>query len=87
MAIDLSRYISGIKIESAFLPPIDLPEPFKPGPPNPLLQLIKPRITLQTSLGEKVLTPYGDPGPSRWPQVKMALLLAGVGFLVYRLVR
>lgn len=87
MAIDFSKYVSGIKIESAFLPPIDLPDPFKPGPPNPLLQWLKPRITLDTSLGTKVLTPYGDPGPSRWPQVKMAMLVLGVGFLVYKMIR
>ena len=87
MAIDFSKYVSGIKIESAFLPPIDLPEPFKPGPPNPLLQLLKPKITLQTSLGEKVLTPYGDPGPSKWPMVKMALLYAFVGFVIYKTLR
>ena len=87
MAIDFSKYVSGIKIESAFLPPIDLPEPFKPGPPNPLLQLLKPKITLQTSLGEKILTPYGDPGPSKWPMVKMALLSAFVGFIIYKALR
>jgi hypothetical protein len=81
--IDLSKYISGIKIESAFLPEIYLPEPFKPGTPNPFLQALKPKITVETTgLGNQVVAPYGQPGPSMWPQIKTALLLAAVFYLV-----
>jgi hypothetical protein len=83
--IDLSKYIKSIRIESAFLPDIFIPDPFKPGPPNPFLQALKPKITVDTSIaGVQVVTPYGDPGPSMWPQIKTALLIAGFLFLVRR---
>jgi hypothetical protein len=81
--IDLSKYIKSIKVESAFLPDIYLPDPFQPGPPSPFLQALKPKITVETNgLGNQTIAPYGEPGPSMWPQIKTALLLATVFYLV-----
>lgn len=87
MSVDLSKYIKSIKIESAFLPEIYLDDPFKPGPPNPILQLLKPQITINTSLGEQKIAPYGEPGASIWPVVKTALLIAGISFVIRRFIR
>jgi hypothetical protein len=88
MNLDLSKYISGIKIESAFLPEIYLPEPFKPGPPNTFLQALKPKITVMTKgLGDQVVTPYGDPGQSYWPLIKQAALMLAIGFMVRKLLK
>lgn len=84
MALDLSKYIKGIKVESAFLPEIYLPDPFQPGPPSPFLQMLKPKITVELGggLDPVVTSPYGEPGASAWPAIKTALLLAGFMFLL-----
>jgi hypothetical protein len=88
MGPDLSKYIKSIKIETAFLPEIYLPDPFKPGPPNPFLQALKPKITVETTgLGNQTVSPYGDPGPSMWPQIKTALLIAGITFLIRKVLK
>lgn len=87
MAIDLSKYIKSIRVESVFLPEIYLPDPFKTGTPNPFLQALKPKITIESTLGNKVLTPYGEPGPNMWPAIKTALLIAGVGFMAWRVLK
>lgn len=83
--INLSKYIKGIKVESAFLPEIYLPDPFAPNQePNAFLKALKPKITVELSSGLKPATiaPYGQPGPSMWPAIKTALLLAGFMFLL-----
>jgi len=86
--VDLSKYIKSIKIESAFLPEIYLPDPFKPGSPSPFLQALKPKITVETNgLGNQTVSPYGEPGPSIWPQIKTALLLATVFYLARKLLK
>lgn len=88
MSVDLSKYIKSIKIESTFLPTIDIQDPFKPGPPNPLLQILKPKITVEVAqLGDQVMAPYGEPGQSVWPTVRNALLIAGVLFLARKLLK
>lgn len=88
MAVDLSKYIKSIRIETAFLPTIDIDDPFKSGKaPNPILQALKPKITVNTAIGEQTLSPYGEPGPSMWPAIKAALLIAGVSFLVRKILK
>lgn len=88
MALDPSKYIKGIRIESVFLPDIYLPDPFKASvTPNPFLQALKPKITIESTLGDKVLTPYGEPGASMWPAIKTGLLVAGIGFMAWRILK
>lgn len=87
LKIDLSEYIKGVRIESAFLPEIYLPDPFKAGPPSPFLQMLKPKITVESTLGNQVLTPYGDPGASIWPAIKTGVLLLAIGFMIRKLVK
>lgn len=87
MAVDFSKYIKNIRIDSAYLPTINLPDPFKPGPPNPILQALRPKITIDTTLGEQVIAPYGDPGQSLWPAIKTSLMIASAVFLVRKLMK
>lgn len=82
--MDLSKFISALKVESEYLPTLQLDDPFAKGPPNPILQRLKPKITvsLREGFGDPVvLTPYGAPGESKWPMVQ-ALALIGVASLV-----
>lgn len=88
MAVDLSKYIDKIKVETAFTPAIEINDPFKPGPPNPFLGFLKPKITINVkNFGEQIITPYGDPGPSYWPIVRNALLIFAAGVLIRKLTK
>lgn len=89
MAVKLSKYISGIRIESAFLPEIYLPDPFAPNKvPNPFLSALKPKITVETKdFGNQIMSPYGEPGPSMWPAIRNAILIAGGLFLLRKLLK
>lgn len=61
-AADLIRsVVKKMRIEVEGMPPLDLDDPFAPGPPNPYAQMLKPRITFQTTLGPVVSAPYGVP--------------------------
>jgi len=83
--MNLSKYIKSMTIESEYLPPIHLNDPFAPGAPNPLLQRLKPRVTvtLADGLGDPVvIAPYGQPGASKWPIVQALGIAAIVGLVV-----
>lgn len=86
---ELPKWITGIRIESAWLPSIVITEPFAATPgaaaPNPVLSILKPRVTLEVrggSMKPVVTAPYGDPGVTRWPLLRTGLLVAGVGALL-----
>lgn len=86
MAIDLSDYISAITVETTYLPPIVIEDPFAKGPPNPVMERLKPKITLHSQVIDAIVSkPYGDPGPSQWPMIKLGLIVASVlaSYLVY----
>ena len=89
--VDMSKLVTGIDVDSAWLPPIHLKDPFKPGPPSPALQQLKPKITLRLKgLDPVIIAPYGKPGPTRWPWVRAGLVVGGVALLALaagRLVR
>ena len=90
--IDLSRYITGIRIQSAFLPDIYLADPFAPNQagkePNAFLQALKPKITVETTaIGNKSIAPYGEPGASMWPIIKMVALGIAGSILVRYLIK
>lgn len=75
----LRSLVTQVRVDTAYLPPIVIEDPFKPGqgPPSPVLQALKPRITLMVSGRPVVVAPYGDPGPSKWPAIKTGLAIAG----------
>lgn len=86
--MDLSKLITGVTIESEWGPAITIPDPFKPAPPNPALQIIKPKVTLQIAgVGPVTMAPYGNPGPSKWPMVKMVALALAGGAALYLIKR
>ncbi len=89
----IESYIKGIKIESEYLPPVVIDDPFKAGPPNAVLSRLKPKITvtLKDGLGGPVtIAPYGEPGPNKWGTIKVigglvvGLLVVGSVYLVRR---
>ncbi|MHB1430291.1 MAG: hypothetical protein ACYCVW_16530 [Rhodocyclaceae bacterium] len=76
-----SDLIAGVRIDTEYGPPIVLNHPFATNQkPNPLLEALKPRITIYPSaagINPVVLAPYGQPGTSKWPQIEAGLVLAG----------
>lgn len=77
----LRGWITAIKLETAYSPPIIIRDPFAPGAPSPLLSALKPRITIEVAGGSAkpiLIAPYGAPEPSRWPALKLAAAAAAV---------
>lgn len=85
--------IERVVIETRFLPPlvIDRPLDNQPGPPNPLLSFLKPKITITTPVRDPIISqPYGDPVRNYWPEVKIGLIALGAivaGMVAVRLVK
>lgn len=81
--VELLNLVKKATIESEYLPTIQLNDPFRPGPPNPLLQALKPRITLEVAGSSRpiVIAPYGNPGPSKWPLIRAGLVASGLVLL------
>lgn len=92
----LAQLVTGLTIESAWLPPIVIRDPFsaaaQPGPGSQAGALLKPRVSLEISGDPRAVSvaPWGEPGPSRWPEVKVLLIAVGLvaaALIVTRLVR
>lgn len=90
----LENAIQSITVETAYGPPIVIDNPLQPSPPSSLLQALKPKVTIQLkNQSPTVITPYGDPGPTKWPMVKLGayivggFLVAGVVYGIYRAIR
>lgn len=84
MANVLQDAVKSITIETEWLPPIIVNDPFAPLPPGQTSvgakagSFLKPRITIETSLGPIVSNPWGDP-TQNWPMLKTLAL--GLGLL------
>jgi len=93
--LDLRNVISRIKIDSAYGPDLVIDQPFSPSAPNVLLSRLRPRITIDVKglATPLVVSPWGDPPATIWPQLKaggivvggILVALAGIG--VYHLTR
>lgn len=96
MANNLGNLVRQIRIDTAYGPPIVLDQPFSPaaqaGGPS-ALKWLKPRITIVPNIDGMdpiVSEPWGAPGPTRWPQVQLAMVLGGalslglMGYGIYR---
>lgn len=83
----LRTLVTQIRVDTEYLPPLVLNDPFQPGQPSPLMQALKPRITLMVSGKPVVVAPYGEPGTSKWPAIKTGLVIAGGIGLVWLLKR
>lgn len=79
--MDWSAYISAVRIDTEYGPPILLDHPFaKTQKPNPLLSALKPQLTIyptDTGLKPVILAPYGRPGVTKWPQIEAGAVLVG----------
>jgi len=83
VASSVLQSIKKITVETAYLPRIELNDPFAPGPPNPLLQALKPKVTIETASMEPIIMqPYGAPGPTKFPLISV-VTLAGLAALIY----
>jgi len=68
---EVRKRLKNITIESAYGPTISLDDPLKPGPPNPFLQRLQPRITVDIKGTDPlVIEPYGQPPETKWPLIK-----------------
>lgn len=80
----LAAQVQSIRIQTAYGPDIFIPKPFEPAPPPPpgtksAADYLKPRIEIQLGGGSPITwSPYGDPRPSKWPVIKLGLIVAGV---------
>ena len=89
----LARQITAVRIETSVLPDIVIADPFAPGPPNPLLQRLRPKITLEIAHGEAppvVIAPYGDPAASEFDAASAiwgTAAIGALGVLLFALVR
>ena len=72
--------IEKVEVDTAYGPQIAIADPFAPGPPNPYLQKLKPRIRIYASGSPTpvVMEPYGAPGPSAWPLIRDSLIVGSV---------
>lgn len=90
---DLSKYVKAITVQTNYLPDMVITDPFAPGAPvpNPMLQALQPKITVSLDISgiqkDVVVTPYGEPGPTKWPLIKTAGLVLLIGFLSYGVFR
>jgi hypothetical protein len=67
---------------------VDITDALAPGPPNPLLELMKPTIVLQGPAGQKVIAPYGVATVSAGLEGPFILGVLGFGiFMLGRLSR
>lgn len=92
--MSLDGIIKEIRISSAWGPDIVIDQPFSGAPSasggSALMGLLKPQITIVPAIngvGEQVVAPWGAPGPTKWPMVEAALVLAvllGIGIFLRR---
>jgi hypothetical protein len=85
----LRDLIDGVRIDSAYLPAVVLSDPFAPGPPNPIMAVLRPQVTIYPAgaFSPVVVAPYGEPGPSRWPMVRAGLIVGGVALFALLFIR
>jgi hypothetical protein len=87
------RLVKKVIIESRYTPPVTLHDPFAPGPPNPVMERVRPRVTVMVGDQPIVIEPYGAPGKNEWPRIRKNLETAGyvgagllAAFAIYKLV-
>jgi len=84
----LENLVSQIIIQSEYGPDIVIDQPFSGNPTTSgssiLMGILKPQVTIVTGLGNEVVAPWGNPGPTRWAFVEIAVLVAlGIGAVLF----
>jgi len=74
----MAKMITRVDVDTAYGPSIIINDPFAPGPPNPYLQALKPKVTLHIGDQKVDFQPYGAPGPTKWPVIATGAAVAGV---------
>ena len=83
---NLPRLVKSIRVDTRRLPTFGANDPFGPGPSatGPIGRFFKPQFTIEVQGMSRpiVSAPYGSPGPTRWPLVKVVggvvLVIGGV---------
>lgn len=75
----LANAVEELRIESAWLPPIVIARPFADSGPSPVASAVgsflRPAITIRMVGGSEYRkAPYGEPGPSKWGYIPLALV-------------
>lgn len=84
------KTITRFTLESAYTPTVIVNDPLKPGAPGSgtdavgeaVLRWLKLKFTIDTAFGPQVIAPWGEPGPTHWPEVKQGLAIGGVALAV-----
>lgn len=93
MANLLANTVKSIRIETRWTPAIVIADPFGgspsagPGMGAQAGRLLKPKITVETSLGPVKTAPWGEPGPSQWPMIQIgaaAFLIGLAAFFLWK---
>lgn len=75
--------VKNVTVQTTLFPDINIDDPFSPlpGTASALGKLLKPKVTVTGDLFNppQVVAPYGDPGPTRWPQLVQGAKVVGVG--------
>lgn len=79
--------ITQIRIDTEYLPPIILNDPFSPnatpGISSFFLKMLKPQVSVTAEgLNPVTAAPWGTPGSNKWPIVQLGLLAAVAGAVV-----
>lgn len=74
----LQAAVTSMEMDSNYGPHVEIADPFAPSNvPNAYLQAMQPRVRFTLNDGSLLtLAPYGDPGPTKWPLVKVGLAVA-----------
>lgn len=92
--MNLADLIKQIRIDSEYGPSIVIDAPFSGSPSgssvggSAVLGILKPQITIVPAIGgigDKVVAPWGVPGPTRWPYIEGLLVIIGIIGVVYLL--
>lgn len=78
MDLGLNSAVKTIRVYTAYGPPIEIDDPFAPGPPNAAIAWMKPRVEITFAVGNPlVIQPWGDPRPGHWGEVQVGGIVAG----------
>ena len=76
--------VTSVTIRTQFSPPFTF-DPFAEtppdAPPNPILALVKPEITIDTAGGALVMAPYGEPTANYLPRLVAGVAIGVLGFV------
>lgn len=75
----LRETVQHIDVQTAYGPDISVDDPFKPAEGrNPLMLLLKPKVTFWIAGQPVTMAPWGEPPPTKWGTIQVGLLAVGL---------